>query len=138
MRVKISVTKNKIAAVAAQLPDAALAIVQQVGVGIQGAAAANAVIGPTGDFARGFQFEARKTASGAVGEITNNVEYAPYVEFGTGARGSGSSFPGKPAGIAYSAGWAGVAARPALTPAVEAARPEWKSEWRSLRRSLKA
>lgn len=138
MRVKISVTKNVLGRVAASLPAAALEIVQYVGVGIQAKAAAGAVIGPTGDFARGFQFEARTTESGAVGEITNNVEYAPYVEFGTGARGSGSSFPGKPEGIQYTSSWPGMIARPTLTPAVEEGRKEWKQEWRSLRRRLRA
>lgn len=138
MRVKISVTKNIIGRVAGQLPALALEIVQHVGVGIQGKAIAGAVQGPTGDFARGFQFEARTTATGATGEITNNVEYAPYVEFGTGARGSGSNYPGKPEGLAYTAAWPGMAARPTLTPAVEEGRKEWKNEWRSLRRRIRA
>ena len=138
MRVKITVTKNKLADVARQLPDAALAIVQQVGSGIHSKAVAGAVIGPTGDFARGFEFDGgKRTSAGAYGEITNNVEYAPYVEFGTGARGQASNFPGKP-DVSYSGGWAGMAARPTLTPAVEEGRREWKAEWRALRRRLRA
>ena len=137
MRVKISVTKNLLPSVAAQLPDLAYDIVEQVALGIRAKAAAGAPI-RTGDLARGYDHLSKRTATGAYGEVFNNVEYAPYVEFGTGSRGAGSMFPGKPEGLSYTMGWMGMAARPHLTPAVEEARVEWKQEWRSLRRRLRA
>lgn len=62
------------------------------------------------------------------GEVSTPVEYSVYVEFGTGARGEASSFPGKPEGITYTAGWPGMAARPYLTPAVEEAAPSFFAE----------
>jgi hypothetical protein len=138
VRVKITVTKNLLPQVAANLPLVAYEIVEQVALGIRQKAAAGAPIGPTGDLARGYDHMSKRTSTGAYGEVWNNVEYAPYVEFGTGQRGSASTFPGKPEGLAYTAGWIGMAARPHFTPAVEEGRVEFKSEWRNLRRRLRA
>lgn len=138
---KIVVKSNRLNAVADSVPRAALEIVQQVATGIHSATVARTPIGPTGDLARGWDMTpggGELTPTGAYAEIFNNVEYAPYVEFGTGQRGAASSFPGKPEGINYTAGWAGMAARPMLTPSVEEGRGEWKREWRSLRRRLRA
>jgi len=59
---------------------------------------------------------------GTSGEVGTNVEYSVFVEYGTGQRGAESEFEGKPDGITYSAGWAGMSARPYLTPAAEASR----------------
>lgn len=59
---------------------------------------------------------------GASGEVATGVEYSIFVEYGTGQRGAASEFEGKPNGITYSAGWAGMSARPYLTPAAEAQR----------------
>lgn len=56
------------------------------------------------------------------GEIGTGVFYGPYVEFGTGRRGEASEFPGKPPYITYSEDWKGMAAKPFLIPALEAAR----------------
>lgn len=54
-------------------------------------------------------------------EVGTNVEYAPYVEFGTGDAGQwsmGNFYMGHDAGVTYTAGWPGVRARPFLRPAV--------------------
>ena len=132
MIVKISVVKNLLPSIASQLPEIAYDIVEKVAIGIHQRAAAAAPI-DTGTLARGYQHETQRTATGAYAEVFNNVEYAPYVEFGTGAAGAGSSFPGKPEGLNYTSGWAGMAARPHFTPAVEQGRIEFKNEWRSIR-----
>lgn len=136
MRVKITVTKNLLPSIAAQLPAAALEIVQQVGTGILSQTVAATHI-DSGDMARAWQFTAARTATGAYGEITNNVEYAPYEEFGTGAEGQSYQFPGKPDDLQYTQSWKGRPGHPALTPAVEAGRREWDTEWGSLRRRLR-
>lgn len=50
------------------------------------------------------------------GEIRADIEYANYVEFGTGIAGAGSGFEGKPPDLTYG-GKPGMRARPYLTPA---------------------
>jgi phage gpG-like protein len=60
--------------------------------------------------------------TGTSGEVGTNVEYSVFVEYGTGQRGSESEFEGKPDDITYSPGWAGMSARPYLSPAAEANR----------------
>lgn len=61
-------------------------------------------------------------SEGTSGEVSTGVEYAPYLEFGTGRRGEASEFPGKPADLTYSEDWAGMAARPYMIPSAEEAR----------------
>lgn len=55
-------------------------------------------------------------------EVGTNVEYAPYVEFGTGDTGEqspGGRFYGdRPSNVSYTAGWPGQRAQPYLRPAV--------------------
>ena len=54
--------------------------------------------------------------------VGSNVEYAPYVEYGTGD--TGASSPGgqwygdHPSGVTHTAGWPGQRAQPYLRPAV--------------------
>ena len=57
---------------------------------------------------------AGKEMSATVG---TNVEYAPYVEFGTGVRGSATNENSKVA-VSYAPDWAGQAAQPYLMPAL--------------------
>jgi hypothetical protein len=59
---------------------------------------------------------------GYEGEVGFGSGHAVYVEFGTGARGAASDFPGKPDDIKYSPDWKGMAAQPYLIPSVEEAR----------------
>lgn len=49
-------------------------------------------------------------------QVYTNLEYAPYVEFGTGQKGAESSID-RPEGISYKADWEGQAAQPYMTPA---------------------
>lgn len=62
------------------------------------------------------------------GEVSTSVEYAVFVEYGTGQRGASSGFEGKPEGISYTQSWPGMSARPYLTPAVEEAGPAFYAE----------
>lgn len=53
-----------------------------------------------------------------VGKVSTNVEYAAYVEFGTGQRGESSPSPPKYDGeLNYRQDWAGMAAQPYMYPA---------------------
>lgn len=60
--------------------------------------------------------------NGFDGEVGTAVSYAAFVEYGTGRRGQASEFAGKPPYITYSSDWEGMAAKPYLIPALEAAR----------------
>lgn len=55
---------------------------------------------------------AREEGGDVVGEVYTNTEYAPYVEFGTGARGG---YPYKTTlNLSFKAGWPGQKAQPFL------------------------
>lgn len=56
------------------------------------------------------------TQDGVEAQVYTNVEYAPYVEFGTGERGRESNID-RPEGVSYKADWKGQVAQPYLTPA---------------------
>lgn len=53
------------------------------------------------------------------GKVSTNVEYAAYVEFGTGQRGEQSPSPPKsPENLSYRQDWAGMSAQPYMYPAL--------------------
>jgi HK97 gp10 family phage protein len=52
------------------------------------------------------------------GIVSTDVEYAAYVEYGTGRRGAASDVE-RPESIAYKADWAGMEAMPYLYPALK-------------------
>lgn len=62
----------------------------------------------------------KKLPEGWQGRVYTNLEYAMYVEFGTGNRGDGS-YPYKIDGLnlAYKQDWAGMTAQPYLYPALK-------------------
>lgn len=63
-----------------------------------------------------------KTSSGEVAaRVGTSVEYAPYVEFGTGARGA-STNKNTEVSVSYKSGWLGQVAKPFLWPALRANR----------------
>lgn len=70
----------------------------------------------TGTLRNSIKTKSEITAEGAEAQVYTNLEYAPYVEFGTGQRGSESSIE-RPSGVSYKADWKGQAAQPYLTPA---------------------
>lgn len=61
-------------------------------------------------------------SDGYEGEVGFGTDHSNFVEFGTGARGEESHFPGKPDHITYTSDWAGMAAQPYLIPSVEEQR----------------
>nr|DAS16938.1 MAG TPA: putative tail component [Caudoviricetes sp.] len=60
--------------------------------------------------------------SNVIGKVYTNLEYAPYLEFGTGIRGDGS-YPYSPDGLnlTYKKDWKGMKARPYMYPALKGA-----------------
>lgn len=55
------------------------------------------------------------TAEGAEAQVFTNIEYAPYVEFGTGSRGAKQDVNGN--SISHRSDWKGQVAQPYLSPA---------------------
>lgn len=100
-------------------------LVDWVATGIEGNAAAEAPIGPTGKLANSIEKKPTvKRGSIMEGEVVASAEYAAYVNYGTGQAGAGSSVPGRTDEIRYSAGWKGMAARPFMSQAAETGRTE--------------
>jgi len=62
------------------------------------------------------------------GYVVAGMEYAAYVEFGTGARGAGSAGAGP---FNYRMDWPGMSAQPYLRPALDMARPNVLDAFRS-------
>lgn len=61
-----------------------------------------------------------RTGDNIVGKVSTNVEYAQYVEFGTGQRGEASPSPPKYEGdLSYRYDWNGMAAQPYMYPALK-------------------
>lgn len=58
--------------------------------------------------------------SEVTGIVSTNVEYAPYVEFGTGQRGSQSNIPSKSeVSLSYREDWKGMSPQPFMYPAMK-------------------
>ena len=70
----------------------------------------------TGHLRNSIKTKSEVTPDGAEAQVYTNLEYAPYVEFGTGERGRESNIE-RPSGVSYKADYAGQAAQPYLTPA---------------------
>lgn len=72
----------------------------------------------TGELRNSIQARVEDRDGKAVGLIATNVEYAPYVEFGTGQKGEASQSPPKYDGdLSYRQDWAGMRAQPFMYPA---------------------
>lgn len=70
----------------------------------------------TGKLRNSIKTKSQITQEGVEAQVYTNTEYAPYVEFGTGQRGSESNID-RPAGVSYKADWKGQSAQPFMTPA---------------------
>ena len=70
----------------------------------------------TGHLRNSIKTKSEVTPDGAEAQVYTNLEYAPYVEFGTGERGRESNIE-RPSEVSYKADYAGQAAQPYLTPA---------------------
>lgn len=74
----------------------------------------------TGRLRNSIQAETKEIGGKVVGRIFTNLEYAPYVEFGTGQRGEASPSPPKsPDDLYYRQDWAGMEAHPFMYPAAK-------------------
>ncbi len=70
----------------------------------------------TGHLRNSIKIKSQITQEGVEAQVYTNLEYAPYVEFGTGVRGA-SSHMERPEGVHYNARWMGQKPQPFLTPA---------------------
>lgn len=74
----------------------------------------------TGRLRNSIQSETKEIGGKVVGRIFTSLEYAPYVEFGTGQRGETSPSPPKsPDDLYYRQDWAGMEAQPFMYPAAK-------------------
>jgi HK97 gp10 family phage protein len=74
----------------------------------------------TGRLRNSIQAETKEIGGKVVGRIFTNLEYAPYVEFGTGQRGEASPSPPKsPDDLYYRQDWVGMEAQPFMYPAAK-------------------
>jgi len=73
-----------------------------------------------GDLAESIHPKVKKTKVGYEGRVYTNLEYAMYVEFGTGVKGDGS-YPYDIDGLTltYKQDWAGMKAQPYMYPALK-------------------
>jgi len=74
--------------------------------------------------------------AGARGMVYSNMEYAPYLEYGTGSTGAAAPLPERPADVSYTTSVVGMAPRPYMTPAAERARPGFEEKLRRLAERL--
>ncbi len=116
--------KSKLAALGADLPAAIEIAVQQSGKEVQAQAK---LLCPTNKLVGSHAGELKNSITAAIenkGESVTSVigsikEYAPYVEFGTGQRGSASGGDKAPGITGYRADWSGMPAQPFLYPALK-------------------
>jgi HK97 gp10 family phage protein len=74
----------------------------------------------TGQLRNSIQASVKEKGGKVVGKVSTNVEYAAYVEFGTGQRGEDSPSPPKYDGqLNYRQDWTGMPAQPFLYPAAK-------------------
>jgi len=113
--------KSNVREVKAAITRAELAGLEAVGVHIDGDAKERCKVGQYDDGRVGGNLKGSLThrVDPAEKSVTNgtNVEYGPFVEFGTGQRGAGSGVT-PPEGYQYG-GKPGMVAQPYLTPAYE-------------------
>lgn len=87
---------------------------------VQGEAKLLCPVGDSGRLRNSIEGEVEERQGAIVGRISTNVEYAPYVEFGTGQRGEASPSPPKSdKDLNYRQDWVGMDAQPFLYPAIK-------------------
>lgn len=70
----------------------------------------------TGNLRTSIHAKVKEEGDTVTGTVEPTIEYAPYLEFGTGQKGMSSSIE-RPEGIHYSADWKGQDAQPYMYPA---------------------
>lgn len=113
----IQIVKNDFKMLAGKIDQNAERIVRETCLYIEGAAKSAAPIGPTGQLAGSIQSDVARYDQGWLGVVSDPVEYAAYVNYGTGSRGASSAVPERPEEIAYTGGWLGMEARPFMSQA---------------------
>lgn len=74
----------------------------------------------TGNLAGSIRMEVKKKDKELEGRVYTNVQYAPYVEFGTGIKGNGSyPYDIKGLKLTYHESWGGMPAQPYMYPALK-------------------
>lgn len=87
---------------------------------VQGDAKQLCTVGDSGRLRNSIEGETEEKDGKIIGKVSTNVEYAPYVEFGTGQRGENSPSPPKAdIDLNYRQDWAGMDAQPFLYPAIK-------------------
>ena len=69
--------------------------------------------------------------NGLTADVGTNLQYGPFVEFGTGRSGAASDHPPLPEGYTHGAK-PGMPAQPYLYPAFEAERPSFESKMKDI------
>ncbi|MDE5781487.1 MAG: HK97 gp10 family phage protein [Lachnospiraceae bacterium] len=78
----------------------------------------------TGHLRESIQTRIVENKNEITGEVFTDIEYAPYVEFGTGQRGEKAGLKREGINLAYSPDWAGMDPHPFMYPALEAHRDD--------------
>lgn len=87
---------------------------------VQGDAKELAPVGDSGLLRNSIQANVEEKSGDIIGKVSTNIEYGPYVEFGTGQRGEASPSPPKsPENLSYRQDWQGMDAQPYLYPALQ-------------------
>jgi hypothetical protein len=118
-----SKVENHLPQAGQELTDALNAVVTKTVLDIQGDAVGQAPVGRTGLLKSSIQ-AIRPDAWGdeIMGGVGSNVEYATYVELGTGARGAASPYPFR-TDARYTPSWPGMRARAMIANAAKRAEP---------------
>lgn len=74
----------------------------------------------TGNLRNGLHMSVAEKGNVVIGRVNNDIEYAMFVEFGTGARGESSDYPrADKLGLSYRPDWKGQVAQPFMYPALK-------------------
>lgn len=118
--------ENHLAQAGEEIQDAARAVVTKAALDIQGQAVAKAPVSRSGGLLKSSVQAIVPDSWGPeiAGGVGSNVEYAAYVELGTGARGAGSSYP-YPRTARYTMSWPGMTARAFIANAAKRVEPSF-------------
>lgn len=110
---------RKLDAIGGSSKEAVRVGIQQATKQVQGDAKMLAPVGDSGRLRNSIQARMEEDKGEPIGIVSTNVEYAAYVEFGTGQRGEASPSPPKWDGdLSYRQDWVGMTAKPYLYPAL--------------------
>lgn len=74
----------------------------------------------TGNLRNRIHMSVKEDGETIIGRVSNDTEYAMFVEFGTGVRGEASDYPkANQLGLSYRPDWKGQKAQPFMYPALK-------------------